>query len=237
MEKCINDFINVTCQCSPGILLSKPKFHFLLHIPFFIRRFGPAILYSTERYEAYNAVFRAASIYSNRQAPSRDIAWTFAGIDRVKHIVTGGWWRDTHTGLWTHAGVSVLKHIAENPQHAALVGLTTKTTQLPGRSHRLTGCICSYLLIELSGSVTHFPARTSILKAASFVISDSVAATHSLLSPHILMHETDLVPAKSVTATNGDVIYSSKPVIVRREGVCSMSFVIHCIVSKLTSYF
>ena len=143
MEKCINDFINVTCQCSPGILLSKPKFHFLLHIPFFIRRFGPAILYSTERYEAYNAVFRAASIYSNRQAPSRDIAWTFAGIDRVKHIVTGGWWRDTHTNSWTHAGVSVLKHIAENPQHAALVGLTTKTTQLPGRSYCPTNCICT----------------------------------------------------------------------------------------------
>ncbi|KAJ7622706.1 hypothetical protein B0H17DRAFT_1151594 [Mycena rosella] len=85
LDVCINDFINITCKCSPSILISKPKFHFLLHLPFFIRRFGPAVLFSTERYEAYNAVFRACSIFSNRLTPSRDIAWSFAGIDRVKH--------------------------------------------------------------------------------------------------------------------------------------------------------
>ncbi|KAJ7689756.1 hypothetical protein B0H14DRAFT_3101005 [Mycena olivaceomarginata] len=36
LETCINDFINITCKCSPSILISKPKFHFLLHLPFFI---------------------------------------------------------------------------------------------------------------------------------------------------------------------------------------------------------
>jgi hypothetical protein len=25
---CINDFLNVTCKCSPSILLTKPKFHY-----------------------------------------------------------------------------------------------------------------------------------------------------------------------------------------------------------------
>ncbi|KAJ7910070.1 hypothetical protein B0H13DRAFT_1498946, partial [Mycena leptocephala] len=45
LETCINDFI--TCKCNPRILISKPKFHFLLH-PFFIRLFEPAILFSTE---------------------------------------------------------------------------------------------------------------------------------------------------------------------------------------------
>jgi hypothetical protein len=204
--------------------LSKPKFHFLLHIPFFICCFGPAILYSTERYEAYNAVFRAASIYSNHQAPSRDIAWIFAGIDRVKHIVTGGWWRDTCTNSWTHAGVSVLKHIAENPQHAALVGLTTKTTQLPGRSYCPKKLHLHYPLIELLGSITHFPAQTSTLKAASFVTADSVAANHSLLPSRILTHEIDLVPAKFITAANSDVICCWKPAIVRCEGVSTFNY-------------
>ncbi|KAF9522532.1 hypothetical protein CPB83DRAFT_917285 [Crepidotus variabilis] len=84
LQVCINDFIDVTCKCSPSILISKPKFHFLVHLPFFIRRFGPALLCSTERYEAYNAVFRASSIFSNCLCPSRDIAWSFAGMDRVK---------------------------------------------------------------------------------------------------------------------------------------------------------
>ncbi|KAJ7118420.1 hypothetical protein C8R43DRAFT_1099217 [Mycena crocata] len=132
LEQCIDDFINITCKCSPSILISKPKFHFLLHLPFFIRRFGPAVLFSTERYEAYNAVFRACSIYSNRLTPSRDIAWSFAGIDRVKHIVTGGWWRDSKTGLWTCAKPRVMRHILDHPEMAAMVGLPTKAVHEPG---------------------------------------------------------------------------------------------------------
>ncbi|KAJ6485284.1 hypothetical protein DFH09DRAFT_1252871 [Mycena vulgaris] len=60
LEVCINDFINITCKCSPGILIYKPKSHFLLHLPFFIR----------QHYEAYNAVFGACSIYSDRITPS-----------------------------------------------------------------------------------------------------------------------------------------------------------------------
>ncbi|KAJ6465240.1 hypothetical protein DFH09DRAFT_845684, partial [Mycena vulgaris] len=48
LEVCINDFINITCKCSPSILISKPKFLFLPHLPFFIRCFGPAVLFSTE---------------------------------------------------------------------------------------------------------------------------------------------------------------------------------------------
>lgn len=129
---CISDFINITCKCSPSILISKPKFHFLLHLPFFIRRFGPAVLFSTERYEAYNAVFRACSIYSNRLTPSRDIAWSFAGIDRVKHIVTGGWWKDSRTRKWTCANPRVMRHILDHPEMAAMVGLPTKVIHEPG---------------------------------------------------------------------------------------------------------
>ncbi|EIW73869.1 hypothetical protein CONPUDRAFT_33137, partial [Coniophora puteana RWD-64-598 SS2] len=48
LSRVIEDFLNVTAQCAPKILISKPKFHFLLHLPFYILRFGPAILFSTE---------------------------------------------------------------------------------------------------------------------------------------------------------------------------------------------
>ncbi|KAF8158144.1 hypothetical protein B0H34DRAFT_782741 [Crassisporium funariophilum] len=73
VDECVNDFLNITAQCSPIILITKPKFHFLVHLAAFIRRFGPAVMFSTERYESYNAVFCAASIYSNKLAPSRNI--------------------------------------------------------------------------------------------------------------------------------------------------------------------
>ncbi|EIW74149.1 hypothetical protein CONPUDRAFT_133377 [Coniophora puteana RWD-64-598 SS2] len=73
LNQIISNFLHITAKCSPSIIISKPKFHFLIHLVFYIRRFGPALLFSTERYESYNAVFRAASIHSNHQAPNRDI--------------------------------------------------------------------------------------------------------------------------------------------------------------------
>ncbi|KAJ6513958.1 hypothetical protein DFH09DRAFT_941309, partial [Mycena vulgaris] len=131
LEMCINDFINITCKCSSSILISKPKFHFLLHLPFFIWHFGLAVLFSTEHYGAYNAVFRACSIYSNHLTLSGDIAWSFAGIDRVKHIVTGGW-KDSHSQKWTCANPRVLHHILDHPEMAAIVGLLTKVVYESG---------------------------------------------------------------------------------------------------------
>jgi hypothetical protein len=56
-----------------------------------IRRFGPAILFATEGFESFNAVIRAKSIHSNRQAPSRDIAQGFAQGSRIRHILSGGY--------------------------------------------------------------------------------------------------------------------------------------------------
>jgi hypothetical protein len=69
---------------------NKPKFHILVHLPDHIRRFGPAILFATEAFESFNAVIRAKSIHSNRQAPSRDIARAFAQGNRIRHLVSGG---------------------------------------------------------------------------------------------------------------------------------------------------
>ncbi|KAF6742725.1 hypothetical protein DFP72DRAFT_829964, partial [Ephemerocybe angulata] len=50
------------------------KFHIIIHLPDHIVHFGPAILFATEAFESFNAVIRAKSVHSNRQAPSRDIA-------------------------------------------------------------------------------------------------------------------------------------------------------------------
>ncbi|KAG8711711.1 hypothetical protein FRC11_002079, partial [Ceratobasidium sp. 423] len=90
----IHDFLLITASCSPSILIHKPKFHFLVHLPAYIRQFGPALLFSTERFESFNGVFRAASTFSNRQAPSRDIARRFANMERAKHICSGGFWKE-----------------------------------------------------------------------------------------------------------------------------------------------
>ena len=69
---------------------NKPKFHFIIHLPAHIRRFGPAILFATETFESYNAIIRGKSVHSNHLAPSRDIALAFANYSRVRHLLSGG---------------------------------------------------------------------------------------------------------------------------------------------------
>jgi hypothetical protein len=70
---------------------NKPKFHLLVHLVDHIRDFGPASLFATEAFESFNANIRLKSVHSNRQAPSRDIARAFAQLNRLRHLMSGGW--------------------------------------------------------------------------------------------------------------------------------------------------
>ncbi|OJA17351.1 hypothetical protein AZE42_13066, partial [Rhizopogon vesiculosus] len=124
LSRTIEDFLNVTAQCSPSIIISKPKFHFLIHLPAYIRRFGPAIIFSTERYESFNHVFRLTCIYSNRQAPSHDSCRIFAHQDIVKHVATGGFWYDSKVSKWVQGGQEVLGYLHNHPEQARLLGLS-----------------------------------------------------------------------------------------------------------------
>ncbi|KAJ4467657.1 hypothetical protein C8J55DRAFT_394516, partial [Lentinula edodes] len=89
LEQTIDHFLDCTCRLTPR-WFNKPKFHVLLHLPAYIRRFGPAMLFATESFESFNAVIRARSVHSNRQAPSKDIAHAMARGNRVRHLLNGG---------------------------------------------------------------------------------------------------------------------------------------------------
>jgi hypothetical protein len=123
LTRTIDDFLNITSQCAPSILISKPKFHFLIHLPKYIWRFGPAIVFSTERYESFNHVFRLSCIHSNRQAPTQDTCRTFASNDAVKHIVTGGYWFDSQAKKWTKASKGVRMYLGSHSAQARLLGI------------------------------------------------------------------------------------------------------------------
>jgi hypothetical protein len=113
-------------------LILKPKFHFLVHLPAFIRRFGPAIIFSTERYESFNRVFRLSSIYSNCQSPSRDTCNSFAFQDILKHVATGGFWFDATFKKWVRAGSAVCRYITRNPATARHLGVPSDKAHDPG---------------------------------------------------------------------------------------------------------
>jgi hypothetical protein len=104
----------------------------VVHLPAYIRRFGPAILFSTERYESFNHIFRLACIHSNRQGPSQDTCRIFARQDIVKHIATGGYWFDAASKKWVRAGDKVLSYVEEHPEQARLLGIHTETSPVTG---------------------------------------------------------------------------------------------------------
>jgi hypothetical protein len=92
-----------------GRILDKNKVHLVTHAPADARRFGPLPRSSVETFECYNSVFRRCAILSNRQAVSRDVARQFARMDRLKHLVSGGFYlSEGECSSWTRAGQGVL---------------------------------------------------------------------------------------------------------------------------------
>lgn len=104
-----------------------------MHIGQDIRRFGLAICFSTEVFKCFNAIFCLCSIYSNHQAASRDTAQKFASLDRLKHILSGGYWHG-EAGEWVRAGPSVLRILKEAPIIQRHLGWVSHSEPVPGET-------------------------------------------------------------------------------------------------------
>ncbi|KAJ7790376.1 hypothetical protein B0H14DRAFT_3115559 [Mycena olivaceomarginata] len=128
----VANLLDVFDAVDPLRILVKIKLHLLAHIPDDIRRFGPAIRFATEIYEAYHGVFRLCSIYSNRLAPSRDISLKFASMSRVKHLLSGGYWTDLTSKKWIQAGEAVQKVLHTDPVFQRHLGWIPQTHIEPG---------------------------------------------------------------------------------------------------------
>jgi hypothetical protein len=109
----IGNVLDAFALIDPAKIIDKMKLQVLPHLVDDIRRFGPAIRYSTEIFECYNAIFRLCSVLSNHQAPSRDIANKFASMDRLKHMLSGGYWKEE--GQWVRAGPKVRRVLYDDP--------------------------------------------------------------------------------------------------------------------------
>ncbi|KAJ6631855.1 hypothetical protein B0H10DRAFT_1937610 [Mycena sp. CBHHK59/15] len=101
----IGNVLDAFGDYDPSKILLKIKYHLLPHIMEDFVRFGPAIRNSMEIFECFNAIFRLCSILSNHQSPSRDIAYKFASMDRLKHILSGGFWKQGNEWVWAASNV------------------------------------------------------------------------------------------------------------------------------------
>ncbi|KAG6825637.1 hypothetical protein H0H92_002996 [Tricholoma furcatifolium] len=157
----IDNVLDAFSLVDPSKILIKIKLHTLLHIIPQIRRRGPAVRFSTEVFECFNAIFRMCSILSNHQAPSRDIALKFADLDRVKHILSGGYWLDSESGAWVQAGSSVRsllrrttilqKHLGWTP-----VPVWIKGQIRPQSKHKRTSLTTNQKLIPQASNLIAF---------------------------------------------------------------------------------
>lgn len=127
----IDNLLDIWALIDPRRIIEKAKLHTLTHLPNDIRQHGPSILYSTEIFECWNAVFRLCSVLSNHQAPSRDIAETLAHLERFKHHVSGGWWKNEH-GDYVQAGDGVRSFLKSEPNLQRRLGWVPKSAKKPG---------------------------------------------------------------------------------------------------------
>ncbi|CDO75374.1 hypothetical protein BN946_scf184767.g9 [Trametes cinnabarina] len=131
----IGNLLDIWARIDPQRVFVKLKLHILLHILEDVRVHGPGILNSTEVFEAFNAVFRGSSIFSNHLAPSRDIANSSAVLESYKHVVSGGWWMSEDGQSHVRAGHKVRQYTSD-PQVTRQLGLEEQTDK-PGYKHCL----------------------------------------------------------------------------------------------------
>ncbi|KAJ7849685.1 hypothetical protein B0H14DRAFT_3085998 [Mycena olivaceomarginata] len=114
LQICIDNDLDLWGLIDPARIMTKYKLHVLSHLPDDIRRFGPAILVATEGFECWNAIFRLCSILSNHQSPSHDIGVTLADMERFKHQISGGWWKDLDSNQYVQAGHKIISFLDKN---------------------------------------------------------------------------------------------------------------------------
>lgn len=126
----IDNLLDAFATLDPTKILIKLKLHILVHMIQDIRRRGPGVRFSTEVFECFNAIFRLCSVLSNHQAPSRDIAAKFADLDRVKHILSGGYW--FQDAAWVRAGKDVHRILRKTPIIQKHLGWAPPPFWIPG---------------------------------------------------------------------------------------------------------
>ncbi|KAJ7773784.1 hypothetical protein B0H14DRAFT_2538938 [Mycena olivaceomarginata] len=126
LKVAVANVLDVFATIDPSKIITKIKYHLLVHADADVVRFGPLIGLATEGFESYNGVFRFCSILSNHLAPSRDIAIQLADQEGLKHRLTGGFWPPDADQKWTQAGIGVRDFLSEHPILQKLVGWTEK---------------------------------------------------------------------------------------------------------------
>ncbi|KAJ7912613.1 hypothetical protein B0H13DRAFT_2232426 [Mycena leptocephala] len=176
----IDNILDAFAAIDPSKILIKLKLHVLEHIPDDIRRRGPAVRFSTEVFECFNAIFRLCSVLSNHQAPSRDIAAKFADLDRMKHILSGGYWFDQSELAWVRGGKDVQRILRNTPIIQRHLGWAPPPFWTPGQikavAQKKQGKLAALTADQAMLSGAANPASIALDPATSWTDGTNVAS-------------------------------------------------------------
>ncbi|KAJ7322806.1 hypothetical protein DFH08DRAFT_917082 [Mycena albidolilacea] len=132
LQVCIDNVLDLWALVNPARIVTKYKLHVLPHLPEDVRWFRPAILFTTEGFKCWNAIFRLCSVLSNHQSPSHDIGVTLADMERFKHQVSGGWWKPDGSQDYVQAGREIIAFLEKNKELQRRLGWIDKSKPKPG---------------------------------------------------------------------------------------------------------
>ncbi|KAJ3967593.1 hypothetical protein EV361DRAFT_973116 [Lentinula raphanica] len=157
LEIMIGKTLDAFASVDPAKIINKVKIHLLPHIIPDIQWFGPIIQSLTEGFKCFNVMFCLCSVFSNDQAPSRDIAQKFSGLDHVKYIISGGYYYDDPQQEWVQASPRVLSILKSHPIIQCHLGW------IPCESIKYGALFCNSVMMTMK---THL-FTWSLTKAAS----------------------------------------------------------------------
>ncbi|KAJ6616937.1 hypothetical protein B0H10DRAFT_1798409, partial [Mycena sp. CBHHK59/15] len=211
LERAIDHFLDCTCRLTLN-WFNKPKFHIILHLPAHIRRFGPAMLFATEGFESFNAIIRACSVHSNRHAPSRDIATRMARGNRLRHLLSGGFFRQN----MQPAASPAISHTKGHP-HSTLAPDSQENSDTPWMRIRLSE-------LEESKWVTAGTAPLSLLNLNSFgsrLLGLYESETNRPAGMQSFAFTNITIPVMNGRNTNSTLVYTPDMVVLENGDACS----------------
>ncbi|KAJ6615777.1 hypothetical protein B0H10DRAFT_2254737, partial [Mycena sp. CBHHK59/15] len=162
----IDNLLEVFASIDPTKILIKLKLHVLQHIVQDVCWRGPAVCFSTEIFECFNAIFRLCSVLSNHQAPSRDIA----DLDHVKHILSRGYWLNESESAWVRAGKDVQRILRNTPIIQRHLGWAPPPFWTPGQIKAVAQ--------KKQGKLTALTAEQAMLTGATNPASVAIDQQH-----------------------------------------------------------
>ncbi|KAJ7433258.1 hypothetical protein B0H11DRAFT_2376311 [Mycena galericulata] len=190
----VANVLDIFATIDPSKIITKIKYHLLVHTDEDVLQFGPLIGVITEGFESYNGVFRYCSILSNHLAPSRDIAIQLGDQEGLKHRLTGGWWPSSEGGEWERAGSGVRHFMAKHPVLQKLLGWTEEKSIKHGIAHTMAYEITMTDLILITGD----SKLTSLKRGQKERPSHSLASTSAAHALNFGLYSPDSMWRKCV---------------------------------------